>query len=76
MSRQEHTWRLTALTSAAGWSAGIWTLEWSRPLVNGNPFDLQLTDLEQTHLFLVKVFERIEGRPDPVSGRYLLVFQP
>jgi len=65
-----------ALPAAGGWSAGIWTLEWSRPLINGNPFDLQFTDLDQTYLFLVKVFERVEGRPDPVSERHLLVFQP
>ena len=65
-----------ALPVAGGWSAGTWTLEWSRPLVNGNPFDLQFTDLDQTYPFLVKLFERIEGRPDPVSERYGLVFQP
>ena len=65
-----------ALPVAGGWSAGIWALEWSRPLVNGNPFDLQFTDLDQAYLFLVKVFERIERRPDPVSARYGLVFQP
>jgi hypothetical protein len=65
-----------ALSTAGNWDAGIWTLEWSRPLVSANPFDLQLDDWDQAYSFLVKIFERIEGRPDPVSDRYLLVFQP
>ncbi len=65
-----------ALPAAGGWHDGTWTLEWSRPLINVNPFDLQFTDLDQTYGFLVKVFERIEGRPDPVSERHLLGFQP
>ena len=65
-----------ALPAAGGWRDGAWTLEWSRPLINGNPFDLQFADLDQNYLFFVKVFERVEGRPDPVSERHLLVFQP
>jgi hypothetical protein len=65
-----------ALLAAGDWRAGTWTLEWSRPLVNSNPFDLQFADLDQAYLFFVKVFERVEGRPDPVSERHLLVFQP
>jgi hypothetical protein len=65
-----------ALLAAGGWHDGTWTLEWSRPLINGNPFDLQFTDLDQTYVFLLKVFERVEGRPDPVSARYGLGFQP
>jgi hypothetical protein len=62
------------LAAAGGWEDGIWTLEWSRPLASANPFDLQLDDRERAYFFLVKVFERVEGRPDPVSGRHLLVF--
>ena len=65
-----------ALSAAGGWRAGTWTLEWSRPLVNTNPFDLQFVDLDQDYLFFVKVFQRVEGRPDLVSERHLLVFQP
>ncbi len=65
-----------ALPAAGGWQAGAWTLEWSRSLVNDNPFDLQFADLDGAYLFFVKVFERVEGRPDPVSERHLLVFQP
>jgi hypothetical protein len=65
-----------ALSAAGGWHAGTWTLEWSRPLVNTNPFDLQFVDLDQDYIFFVKVFQRVEGRPDPVSERHLLVFQP
>jgi hypothetical protein len=63
------------LAAAGRWVAGSWTLEWSRPLVSNNPFDLQFSDLEASYTFMVKVFERIEGRPDPVSGRYMLVFE-
>lgn len=65
-----------ALEAAGGWKEGTWTLEWGRPLRNGNPFDLQFGDLEASYPFLVKVFRRIEGRPDPVSGLYSLVFGP
>ena len=65
-----------ALPVAGKWDGQIWTLEWSRPLLNGNPFDLQFADLDQAYTFFVKVFERVEGHPDPVSARHLLVFQP
>jgi hypothetical protein len=64
-----------ALEAAGDWDAGTWTLEWSRPLVNANPFDLQFDDRDRAYPFLVKVFERIEGRPDPVSNRHLLILQ-
>jgi hypothetical protein len=64
------------LPVAGHWDAGTWTLEWSRPLLNGNPFDLQFDDLDRTFTFLVKIFEGVNGRPDPVSERHLLVFQP
>jgi hypothetical protein len=65
-----------ALAAAGGWDAGTWTLEWSRPLINGNPYDLQFDDRELAYSFLVKVFARVEGQPDPISGRHLLVFAP
>jgi hypothetical protein len=64
------------LEAAGGWEAGAWTLEWSRSLVNGNPYDIQFDDRELAYSFLVKVFLRIEGRPDPVSERHSLVFYP
>jgi hypothetical protein len=65
-----------ALPAAGGWRDGAWTLEWSRPLVNDDPYDLQFTDLSRGHLFFVKIFARVEGRADPVSAPYQLVFQP
>jgi hypothetical protein len=70
-----------ALQVAGDWQAGdsgagTWTLEWSRPLVNGNPFDLQLGDRDRAYAFRVKVFARIEGRPDPISKLQQLVFSP
>jgi hypothetical protein len=64
-----------ALPAAGRWEEGEWTLEWSRPLVNGNPFDLQFDNLEARYTFMVKVFEGIEGRPDAVSERHTLVFE-
>jgi hypothetical protein len=63
-----------SLPVAGDWRAGTWTLEWSRSLVNDNFFDLQFDDLDRTYLFFVKIFERVEGRPDPVSPLHLLVF--
>jgi hypothetical protein len=65
-----------ALPAAGNWDGKVWTLEWSRPLLNGNPYDLQFASLDQAYTFLVKVFEGVEGRPDPISARHLLVFQP
>ena len=64
------------LPAAGAEEAGTWTLEWGRPLINHNPFDLQFADLDRAYPFLIKVFERVEGRPDPVSQPHLLVFQP
>jgi hypothetical protein len=61
---------------AGGSDTGTWTLEWSRPLVSGNPFDLQLEDRDRAYAFMIKVFARIEGRPDPVSKPHQLVFGP
>jgi hypothetical protein len=63
-----------ALDAAGGWEAGTWTLEWRRPLVSANPFDLQFGDREGPYTFLIKVFARLEGRPDPISARHVLVF--
>ena len=60
----------------ARWDGATWTLEWSRTMINENPFDLQFDDPDAAYSFLVKVFEGIEGRPDPVSERHILVFQP
>lgn len=62
------------LDAAGGWEDGLWTIEWRRPLINSNPYDLQFDDLEREYSFLVKVFKRIEGRPDPISTRHRLVF--
>jgi hypothetical protein len=64
-----------ALPAAGGWHAGTWRLEWSRPLVSSNPFDLQFDDPKGWYLFSIKIFERIEGRADPVSPLHPLVFE-
>jgi hypothetical protein len=64
------------LEVAGGWHDGLWTLEWSRPLVTGNPFDLQFTDLDRAYLLFVKLFDGGEGGPDAISEGHELVFQP
>jgi len=64
------------LLAAGGWDREGWTIEWSRPLLNRNPYDLQFDDLSREYDLFVKVFERTEGRPDPVSDRLVLVFAP
>ena len=38
------TGQTDALPSAGGWSAGQWDLEWSRPLLHENLFDVQFRD--------------------------------
>jgi hypothetical protein len=65
-----------ALQAAGGWRDGMWTLEWTRPLRNGNPYDLQFDDPDQAYVFMVKVFARVDARPDPISQRQQLVFLP
>ncbi len=62
------------LQSAGRWESGIWTIEWCRPLHSDNPYDLQFTALDVLYPFRMKVFERVEGRRDPVSGFALLAF--
>ena len=62
-----------ALDAAGGWQEGTWTLEWRRPLVSENPYDVQLDSPAQPYLFRIKVFERVEGRPDPTSAPHPLV---
>ena len=65
-----------SLPFGGGWRGGIWTLEWSRPRVNDNPFDLHLEETNQPYRFFVKVFKWIEGRPDPISKGQFLAFEP
>jgi hypothetical protein len=68
--------RTSPLPAAGGWEAGSWRLEWSRPLLVENGYDLQFDDLQQAYPFFVKVFQWQEGRADPVSADCLLAFQP
>lgn len=65
-----------SLPFGGGWQDGTWTLEWSRPRVNANPFDLQLADAGQPYRFFVKVLEWVEGKPDPISKWQFLVLDP
>jgi len=62
------------LQSAGLWESGLWTVEWCRPLQSENPYDLQFSSLDAEYPFRVKIFESVEGRPDPVSGPVLLRF--
>jgi len=64
------------LSAAGGWDAGWWTFEWARPLVSANPYDLQLAEADQEIDFMVKIFERVEGRPDPISDLHVFVLKP
>lgn len=64
------------LPAAGQWESGSWTIEWCRPLRSDNPYDLQFTLLEADYPFRLKIFQRLEGYPDPVSSRALLRFGP
>lgn len=64
------------LPAGGGWSAGEWLLEWSRPRVSESPYDQNLTDTEQGYRFFVKLFEGLEGSPDPVSDVHELRLKP
>jgi len=57
-----------ALPATGGWHDGVWTISWSRPLRNGNAYDLQFDDLGRGYGFFVKVFQDDPARPDPVSA--------
>ena len=67
--------RTEPLPAAGGWSDGTWRVEWSRPLVHGNLFDVQFEDLERAYPFFVKVFDPLDPKADPVSARHVLVFR-
>jgi ribosomal protein S19 len=67
--------RTSPLPAAGGWEAGSWRLEWSRPLLVDNGYDVQFDDLQLAYPFFVKVFQWQEGRADPVSADCQLVFQ-
>ncbi len=64
------------LPAAGGWRDGVWTIAWSRPLRNGNAYDLQFDDLGRGYGFFVKVFQGDADRPDPVSALHELRFAP
>jgi hypothetical protein len=66
--------RTDSLSASGSWENGRWCVEWSRRLVEANPFDLQFTDLDREYHLFVKVFEGLDGRPDPVSQPFALVF--
>jgi hypothetical protein len=55
------------LASGGGAAQGAWTVEWSRPRVSDSPYDQHLTDPVRGYRFFVKLFQGIEGEPDPVS---------
>jgi hypothetical protein len=60
------------MPSGGGWSAGMWTLEWSRPRISETPYDQDLTDSKQGYRFFLKLFWGLEGRADPVSDVHTL----
>lgn len=55
------------LANGGGSAQGNWTVEWSRPRTSQSPYDQHLTDPELVYRFFVKLFQGIEGSPDPVS---------
>jgi hypothetical protein len=65
-----------SLPVGGGWDGQSWTMEWSRPLQNKNPYDLQFTDLDTSYRFFVKLLQHVQERPDPVSEWCLLEFGP
>jgi hypothetical protein len=65
-----------SLPAAGGWENGEWIVEWSRLFQSGNPYDLQMTDLQLDYPFRVKVFEHRMDQPDPMSDFLHLRFQP
>lgn len=61
-----------ALDVAGGWQGTRWVFEWSRPLVSGNPFDVQFTDQDGAYRFFIKVIDAVPGLADPVSEDLIL----
>ena len=64
------------LPAAGGWENGEWIVEWSRPLLSGNPYDQQMSDLTIEYPFRVKVFDHRANQPDPMSDAVMLRFEP
>jgi len=63
------------LASGGGAAQGTWALEWSRPRTSQSPYDQHLTDPARSYRFFVKLFQGIEGEPDPVSDVHELRFE-
>jgi hypothetical protein len=64
------------LATGGGWSGGEWLIEWSRPRISQSPYDQQMTDPEQSYRFFVKLFQGLDGQPDPVSNVHELRLSP
>jgi len=46
---------------AATWSNGVWTAEYQRKLVTGNPDDVQFDDLNKSYLFATTIMDNAGG---------------
>ena len=67
--------RTDPLPAAGGWRDGFWQVEWSRPLLDANLFDVQFTYPDAKYPVFVKVFVGVAGRADPVSETFTLAFR-
>jgi len=65
-------------TSSVGYDAATntWTLEFSRNLATGSPFDVQFDNLEDTYYFGVSVFDNAQIEHSFHKGAYALEFMP
>jgi hypothetical protein len=64
------------LVTGGGWSGGEWLIEWRRPRTSQSPYDQHMTDPEQGYRFFVKLFQGLDGQPDPVSDVHELRLSP
>lgn len=60
--------------SAHRWVNGVWTLEISRKLVTGSPYDVQFSNLSRTYSFGVAVFDNAQVRHAIHEGAIRFVF--
>lgn len=62
------------ITAKASWNNGAWTLEFSRKLKTGGPYDVQFDDLSKQYAFGVAVFDNAQVRHAFATAPYKLTF--
>lgn len=62
------------IAAGMAWKDGVWTVEMSRKLVTGSPYDVQFDDMGKGYLFGVSVFDNAQVRHAYIKKAITMVF--